>query len=180
MGVARVAPPCRAAFDTLAVMVPAILLGAASLVALVLAVMYVAKTLRKRGRAEIDRRFPAADVLLSETLAQSYGQQSRGATQARGHAPLPPTTRQTFFLLYVPAPALHIALSAIPSRSHPPAHLLPPLTSSHIPSPTAAPAELDSLAGPCPSFFHFHGWSGNCARRACSSWLSRTNRRANR
>ena len=34
---------------------------------------YVAKTLRKRGRAEIDRRFPAADVLLSETLAQSYG-----------------------------------------------------------------------------------------------------------
>jgi len=107
-GVARVAPPWRAAFDTLAAMLPAILLGAASLIAMVLAVMYVAKTLRKRGRAEIDRRFPAADVLLAETLAQSYGQQSRGATQARGNGALALTTGEIFFLLYVPERELRI------------------------------------------------------------------------
>ena len=123
MGVARVAPPWRAAFDTLAAMIPAILLGAASLVALVLAVMYVAKTLRKRGRAEIDRRFPAADVLLSETLAQSYGQQSRGATQARGNGALALTTCEHFFLLYVPERELRIPLSDITAVSHPRGHL---------------------------------------------------------
>ena len=104
-------------------MIPAILLGVASLVALVLALMYLARSLRARGRAAIDTRFPAAEVLLADTFAQSYGQQSRGVTQARGNGALALTNGELFFLLYVPERELRIPLSSITAVTHPRSHL---------------------------------------------------------
>lgn len=104
-------------------MIPAILLSAACFVALILALMYLAKTLRARGRAEIDKRFPPANVLLAETMAQSYGQQSRGAAQARGNGALALTQSEIFFLLYVPERELRIPLANITAVTHPRGHL---------------------------------------------------------
>lgn len=68
---------------------------------------------RKRGRDAIARRFAADEVVLSETLAQSYGEASRGPTQARGNGALALTTGEVFFLLYVPERELRIPLASI-------------------------------------------------------------------
>ncbi len=103
-------------------MIPAILVGIACLVVLPVAVWYMAKRLRARGRRAIAERFPATEVLLAETLAQSYGQQSLGVIQARGSGALALTSNEIYFLLYVPERELRIPLPSVKAvsivRSH--------------------------------------------------------------
>ena len=118
------------AFGTLSAMPPAlwITVGIVFVVVLciafpILALVYVSKTLRARGAAEIAERFPAADVLLSDTFVQSYGQTSRGVTQARGNGVLALTKDELFFMLYVPQRELRIPLSSITGITTPRHHL---------------------------------------------------------
>lgn len=89
-------------------------------------VMFVVRmfvqSLRGRGRAAIDKRYPASKVVLSETLTQSFGQQSKGAAQLRGSGALALTDTELFFMMYVPSREVVIPLSAIVAvslvRSH--------------------------------------------------------------
>lgn len=106
-----------------AAVVSGILFVVACIVVPILAIMYLAKTLRARGAAAIAERYPAADVLLSDTFAQSYGQQSRGVTQARGNGALALTKDELYFMLYVPQRELRIPLSTITAVTHPRSHL---------------------------------------------------------
>ncbi|MBA3549141.1 MAG: hypothetical protein H0T76_21935 [Nannocystis sp.] len=92
------------------------------LLVLLLVVRRAVRRLRARGRAEIARRYPASEVLLEETLAQSFGQQSKGATQLRGSGALALTGTELCFVMYVPASELRIPLASIDAvslvRSH--------------------------------------------------------------
>ncbi|MDP2315286.1 MAG: hypothetical protein Q8P41_20475 [Pseudomonadota bacterium] len=103
-------------------MISVLFTGSAVVLAVTVALWYLSRGLRARGRTRIARRFPAAEVLLAETLAQSYGQQSRGVTQARGSGALALTSGELFFLLYVPERELHIPLGSVKAvsivRSH--------------------------------------------------------------
>jgi hypothetical protein len=73
--------------------------------------------LRARGRAAIEARFPAGDVLLSETLAQSFGQASKGVTQLRGSGALALTSKELLFVMYAPERELRIPLASIEAVS---------------------------------------------------------------
>lgn len=92
------------------------------LLLLLLVLRQFARALRARGRAEIDKRYPASDVLLEETLAQSFGQQSKGVTQLRGSGALALTGTELCFVMYVPTRELRIPLASIDAvslvRSH--------------------------------------------------------------
>lgn len=145
-------------------MIIGILGGIALVVALAVALRYFLGGLQQRGRAQIARHFPAADVLLSETLAQSYGQQSRGATQLRGSGALALTSNELYFLLYVPQRELRIPLASVKAVSMPHSHLgksggvkLLHVLFTHeggddaiawrLPDPEAWKAKLDALRG---------------------------------
>lgn len=106
-------------------MVPALITLASVLflVAIVVAVRRFLEGLRSRGRAAIDGRFAPSDVMLSELMAQSYGEQSRGVTQARGNGALALTKAELFFLLYVPERELRIPLGSIEAVTNPRSHL---------------------------------------------------------
>jgi len=84
---------------------------------LIFALRQFMRRLRARGRAEIARRFPASEVLLEETLALSFGQQSRGVTQLRGNGALALTGAELYFAMYVPARELRIPLASIAAVS---------------------------------------------------------------
>ncbi len=105
-------------------MVPALTIGGSLLVLVlvIFALRQFLRGLRARGRVEIDKRYTASEVLLAETLAQSFGQQSRGVTQLRGSGALALTTTELFFMMYVPARELRIPLSCVKTvslvRSH--------------------------------------------------------------
>lgn len=105
-------------------MTPALAVIASIVVAVLvlLGVRQYVQSLRTRGRAAIDQRFSPSDVLRVETSALSFGEESRGATQARGTGALALTTNELFFQLYVPWRELRIPLSSIKSvslvRSH--------------------------------------------------------------
>ena len=146
------------------VILPAVLIGVGFFAVLVLTLMYVGRRLRARGRAAIDERFPAAEVLRSETMAQSYGEQSRGAAQARGSGALALTKGELFFLLYVPERELRVPLSSIQATAIVRSHLgktsgvkLLKVTFTtedgedavawRVPDPDAWRAELDALRG---------------------------------
>ena len=106
----------------------AILVAVVVIVAVVFAIVLVVlrkflQGLRARGRAAIDARYPATDVLLSETLAQSYGEESKGVTQVRGNGALALTRSEIFFLLYVPERELRIPVASIQDVTHPRSHL---------------------------------------------------------
>lgn len=96
-------------------MAPVLIVGCSLLflVVLVVALRAFTQSLRARGRRAIDERFPPSDVLLAETLAQSYGERSRGVTQARGNGALALTKGELFFALYLPARDLSIPLASI-------------------------------------------------------------------
>ncbi len=78
--------------------------------------------LRARGRAAIDQRFSPSAVLRAETLAQSFGQQSKGTVQWRGSGALALTNTELCFVMYVLNRELRIPLAAITGvsivRSH--------------------------------------------------------------
>lgn len=105
-------------------MTPALAVVASIVVVLLvlLAVRQFMHGLRARGRAAIDQRFAASDVHRVETSALSFGESSRGVTQARGTGALALTTGELFFMLYVPTRELRIPLSSIKAvslvRSH--------------------------------------------------------------
>lgn len=96
--------------------------GVILLICGLLAVRGMMQRLRARGRAEIDRRFPNGGVVLSETMAQSFGQQSQGAAQLRGNGALALTADELFFSMHVVSRELHIPLVSIAEvslvRSH--------------------------------------------------------------
>ena len=104
-------------------MITTILTGATALLALTSGVWYLMRRLRGRGRAQIAKRFPAEQVLLTETLAQSYGQQSRGVTQVRGSGALALTSGELFFQLYLPQRELRIPLESVKAVSIARSHL---------------------------------------------------------
>lgn len=94
-----------------------------SVVLVILAVRWFIQGLRGRGRAAIAKRFPASEVLLTETLAQSFGEQSRGATQLRGSGALALTSTELWFQMYVPTRELRIPLPSIRAVSMVRSHL---------------------------------------------------------
>lgn len=97
-----------------------------SLVALGLVVLVLrrgTRGLRARGRGEIEKRYPLSEVLLAETMAQSFGQQSSGATQLRGSGALALTRDELCFVMYVPTRELRIPLASVETVS---------LTRSHL------------------------------------------------
>lgn len=96
---------------------PVVLAGLGFLLVLVLTLRYAAQSLRERGRTALAERLPEADVLRSETLAQSFGEESRGVTQVRGNGALALTKSELFFLLYVPERELRIPLRSIQATS---------------------------------------------------------------
>lgn len=106
-------------------MTPALIISASVLflAAVVIALRKFLHGLRVRGQAALDRRFARSDVILSELMAQSYGEQSRGVTQARGNGALALTKDELFFMLYVPERELRIALASIEDVSNPRSHL---------------------------------------------------------
>lgn len=87
------------------------------------AVRQYLKGLRAQGHAEVHRRYPASDVLLLETMAQSFGEESRGPTQLRGNGALALTKTDLFFFQYVTKRELCIPLAAIESVSFVRSHL---------------------------------------------------------
>ena len=93
-----------------------------AVVLVLFALKHFLRGLRASGTEEIAKHFPAADVLRAETLAQSFGQRSKGVWQARGSGALALTPTELFFLLYLPKRALRISLSSITAvslvRSH--------------------------------------------------------------
>ena len=90
------------------------------LVVIALVLKVVTSKLRVRGEAALAK---LGDVVLSNTLAQSFGQQSLGVTQARGAGALALTRDELYFLLYVPERELRIPLSAIEEISFVRSHL---------------------------------------------------------
>ncbi|MBK9001865.1 MAG: hypothetical protein IPM35_39585 [Myxococcales bacterium] len=105
-------------------MSPALVVAASVLFVVVLVVVarQFVHRLRARGRAALER-FAPSDVVLSELMAQSYGEESRGATQARGNGALALTKDELFFLLYVPERELRIPLASIEAVTMPRSHL---------------------------------------------------------
>ena len=96
-------------------MSPVLIVGCSLLflIVLVVALRAFTQSLRARGRRQIDKRYPSSDVLLAETLAQSYGEQSRGVTQARGNGALALTKGELFFGMYLPERELSIPIASI-------------------------------------------------------------------
>jgi len=90
---------------------------------LLLGVRQFIQVLRARGRSHIEARYPAADVLLLETLAQSFGEESRGPAQLRGSGALALTPTELCFLLYVPKRELRVPIASIESVSFVRSHL---------------------------------------------------------
>lgn len=147
-------------------MTPALIIGSSVLAVLLLLLVLrqFAQSLRARGRAEIDKRYPAAEVLLSETLAQSFGQQSKGVVQARGNGALALTNSELFFGMYVPDRELKIPLASIKAVSLVRSHLgktqgtdllhvryetegAEDAIAWRVPKPAAWKAKLDELRG---------------------------------
>jgi hypothetical protein len=94
-----------------------------AVVVVLLAVRHYIQGLRAQGHTEIHRRYPASDVLLLETLAQSFGEESRGAAQLRGSGALALTKNELFFFQYVTKRELRVPLAAIESVSFVRSHL---------------------------------------------------------
>lgn len=89
-------------------------IGLTCLVAAALVILWsITHGLRNRGRGELQLRFAAADVLVSDTLAESYGRASLGPNQARGNGVLAVTREQLFFMLYTPTRRLEIPLADV-------------------------------------------------------------------
>jgi hypothetical protein len=145
---------------------PAAVAGLALLlvVLLVIALAVFTRGLRARGRAEIDKRFAASDVLLAETLALSFGQESKGVAQLRGNGALALTRSELCFVMYVPTRELRIPLASIRAASLVRSHLGKTQGSKllhvrftnadgedaiawRLPNPDAWKAKLDSLRG---------------------------------
>lgn len=103
-------------------MLSAILTGSTTVLLVAVAFWHLSRRLRAHGRNQIAARFPAAELLRAETLAQSYGQQSRGVAQLAGSGALALTNGELYFLLYVPERELHIPLGSVKAvsivRSH--------------------------------------------------------------
>ena len=101
------------------------IIGASVLAVLLLifALRQFMQHLRARGRAQIEGRYPASEVLLSETLAQSFGQQSKGRTQLRGSGALVLTGTELCFWIYVPVREHRIALQSVVAASLVGSHL---------------------------------------------------------
>ena len=105
-------------------MSPALIVGLSviGVIVLILVLRQFTQGLRARGRAEIEKRFPPSDVLLSETLALSFGQQSKGLAQLRGNGALALTSTELCFVMYVPERELRIPLPSVEAvslvRSH--------------------------------------------------------------
>jgi hypothetical protein len=127
-------------------------------------VWYFVQHLRARGRMAIEARFAATDVIRQETLAQSYGQQSRGPAQARGSGALALTKNELMFLLYVPERELRIPIASIGAVSLVRSHLgksggvkilhvaftrdgMEDAIAWRVPDPAAWKAALDTLRG---------------------------------
>ena len=90
--------------------------------ALLFALRQFAQGLREQGRAVLSARYPAADVVRSETMALSFGLQSKGAMQMRGNGVLALTRNELYFSMYVGGFALAVPLQTIVAvtlvRSH--------------------------------------------------------------
>lgn len=138
--------------------------GCSILVVLVVlfALRQFAQGLRARGRAEIDKRYPSSEVLLQETLAQSFGQQSKGVTQLRGSGALALTSTELFFVMYMPTSELRIPLTSVEAVSLVRSHLgktqgtnllhvrykgagIEDAIAWRLPDPAAWKAKIDSL-----------------------------------
>lgn len=105
-------------------MAPALIIGSSvlALLLLLLALRRFTGNLRANGRERIAARHPPGDVLRAETLAQSFGRQSKGVFQLRGSGALALTPTELFFSMYVLHRELRIPLSSITAvslvRSH--------------------------------------------------------------
>lgn len=147
-------------------MTPALIIGLTVLcVAVVLlGLRQFTQGLRKRGREAIARRHPDSDVVLSETLAQSFGLQSLGAAQLRGSGALALTSGELFFLMYAPTREVVIPLASIDAVTLPRSHLgktqgvellhvrytvdgAEDAIAWRVPDPRAWKAKLDELRG---------------------------------
>ena len=93
-------------------------LAVASLVALFTAI----KRARARRLSEVKERFEGQDLLLFETGANFFGQESVGVRQVRGNGVLAVSMREIFFLMWLPRKALQIPIEKITrvetARSH--------------------------------------------------------------
>jgi len=109
---------------TLRPMAPTLIIGSSllALLLLVFALRRFTRGLRANGREEIAKRHPPGDVLRAETLAQSFGLQSKGVFQLRGSGALALTPTELFFSMYVLERELRIPLASITAvslvRSH--------------------------------------------------------------
>ncbi len=63
------------------------------------------------------------DILLTETLALSFGQQSKGVMQARGNGALALTRGELYFVMYAPERELRIPLASVQGTSLVRSHL---------------------------------------------------------
>lgn len=97
----------------------ALIVGGSLLVAAVVILVLRRGTqrLRTRGRAEIDTRYRSSEVLLAETLVQSFGQASKGVTQLRGSGALALTRSELCFVMYVPTSELRIPIASVEAVS---------------------------------------------------------------
>lgn len=109
--------------DPTVTVVVSVLAGVLALAALLFALRQFARALRERGRVALAARYPEADdVVRSETLALSFGLQSKGAAQMRGNGVLALTRGELWFSMYVGGFVLAVPLQSIVAvslvRSH--------------------------------------------------------------
>ena len=105
-------------------MAPALIVGSSlfALLLLFFALRHFIGGLRANGRERIANRFPPGDVLRAETLAHSFGLQSKGIFQLRASGALALTPTELFFSMYVLDREVRIPLSSVTAvslvRSH--------------------------------------------------------------
>jgi hypothetical protein len=96
--------------------------GVLAFAALLFALRQFVRGLREKGRSTLAARYPAADVVRSETMALSFGLQSKGPMQMRGNGVLALTRSELYFAMYVGGFSLAVPLQSIVAvtlvRSH--------------------------------------------------------------
>lgn len=94
----------------------------ASVVVVLAFVRQLMRGFRRRGASAIEKRYRAGEVLLEQTLAQSFGEESRGVAQLRGSGALALTASELWFVMYVTNRELRIPIADVRAvslvRSH--------------------------------------------------------------